>query len=365
MSSLNSTIKCSQVLIVMAAMISNMTLRDYMLEEFKRRHALTTLRKELQDNMPEKYVNMWWCRDEALREIRRQFVSSTNHCVIDSFLGSEAAQSVDEEVRQANESQLLVTEGMLSFQGRNTSVRTDVLGYDVYVSLTCVLIMFCVAYKSCRWFDCTAPPSGETKACFFDSQSDPESKWPWLRYLLQRIETIVTELGSVEGVTLSADDTTANHVANDIIGTDFKKCTSRSRVMVTKYEGRDDDSSHYEKHLDNGNRNGRKVTAIYYTNKGWRRADGGALRLYLRNHCRRVRRDGDVVDKEDIEGEPIEIYCDVEPIEDRLVLFMSDARTPHEVLPTHKDRFAITVWFWDPVEKAESEDRKAMSDPPS
>ena len=137
--------------------------------------------------------------------------------------------------------------------------------------------------------------------------------------------------------------------------------------MVTKYEGKDDLSSHYEKHLDNGNRNGRKVTAIYYINKEWPRAHGGALRLYLRNHCRRVRRSGEEevqereLEQEQGQEEPTEIYCDVEPLADRLVLFMSDARTPHEVLPTHTDRFAVTVWFWDPAEKAASEQHKAQS----
>lgn len=103
-------------------------LRQYMLEEFKRRHALTSLRKELQANMPDKYVHLWWCKDEALREIRRHFVESTNHCVIDSFLGTEAAESVTAEINSAHEGQMLATDGMLTFQGHNTRVRTDVLG---------------------------------------------------------------------------------------------------------------------------------------------------------------------------------------------------------------------------------------------
>lgn len=190
------------------------------------------------------------------------------------------------------------------------------------------------------------PPGSTTAACSFDSQPDSSSdSWPHLQYLLQRIETIVTELGSVEGSALVPSD---REQVNAAFGHDFQQCTSRSRVMVTKYEGRDDLSSHYEKHLDNGNRNGRKVTAIYYVNKEWRRSDGGALRLYLRGRC------GAAEDEE-------EVYCDVEPLVDRLVLFMSDARTPHEVLPTHSDRFAVTVWFWDPVEKAASERRIAQN----
>ena len=113
-------------------------LKTYMLEEFKRRHALDSLRKELQDNMPEKYINLWWCKDEALREIHKQFVHSTNHCVIDNFLGEDAAQNVLNEVKIANDSNLLSTDGMLTFQGRNETVRTDVLGYKyVYNRHTC------------------------------------------------------------------------------------------------------------------------------------------------------------------------------------------------------------------------------------
>ncbi len=91
-------------------------LRDYILGEFKRRHALTILRKELQEIMPDKYRNLWWCKDEALREIRLQFVASTNHCVIDTFLGEESLNVFD-EIHKANHEQYLNTDGMLTFQG--------------------------------------------------------------------------------------------------------------------------------------------------------------------------------------------------------------------------------------------------------
>ena len=33
------------------------------------------------------------------------------------------------------------------------------------------------------------------------------------------------------------------------------------------------------------------------------------------------------------------------PIHRRLVLFWSDARCPHEVLPAHDERFAVSIWF--------------------
>ena len=40
---------------------------------------------------------------------------------------------------------------------------------------------------------------------------------------------------------------------------------------------------------------------------------------------------------------------DVEPLGGRL-LFYSDMRVPHEVLPSYQDRYAVTVWFFDTKE---------------
>ena len=144
--------------------------KAYALGEFKRRHRLQQLRQNLQKSMQDKYQELWWCKDEALTEMRLQFIESSNHCVMDSFLGAQAFKLVLEEVNKANERGMMDKEGILTFQGRETSIRTDHLG----------------------WFDCTSTPS-KGVSCQFQS-ADPQSgdadastvnPWPHLRHLLQ------------------------------------------------------------------------------------------------------------------------------------------------------------------------------------
>ena len=87
---------------------------SYQSGEFKRRFAMSSLRQKIQSVIVEKHRNLWWCRDEALYLVREQFVESSNHCVIDGFLGSDACAAVREEVRLAFVSDLLNTEVCIS-----------------------------------------------------------------------------------------------------------------------------------------------------------------------------------------------------------------------------------------------------------
>jgi hypothetical protein len=82
----------------------------YQKGEFKRRIAMSSIRRELQGSMLEKHENLWWCKDEALSLIRDQMVESTNHCVIAGFLGEGACAAVRKEVIAAYNSNLLSTE---------------------------------------------------------------------------------------------------------------------------------------------------------------------------------------------------------------------------------------------------------------
>ena len=110
---------------------------------------------------------------------------------------------------------MLDTEGMLTFGGRVTSTRTDRLG----------------------WFDCSKRPSTGASVCSFQvgtaaaaGDTDPAvgNEWPHLKFLLQRMETIVAELGGVSTSALAMRGAAA--AADESIGTALGSCHSRSKV---------------------------------------------------------------------------------------------------------------------------------------
>lgn len=89
--------------------------------------------------------------------------------------------------------------------------------------------------------------------------------------------------------------------------------------------------------------NGRLLTAVYYMQPGeWdAREDGGCLRIF-------GAQDPPCDTGMECPAATPARY-DVSPMGDRLVLFFSDHRCPHEVLPVRRagaERFAATVWFW-------------------
>ncbi|XP_032595675.1 egl nine homolog 1 isoform X3 [Drosophila grimshawi] len=105
----------------------------------------------------------------------------------------------------------------------------------------------------------------------------------------------------------------------------------RTRAMVACYPG---SGTHYVMHVDNPNKDGRVITAIYYLNLNWdARESGGILR---------------------IRPTPGTTVADIEPKFDRLIFFWSDIRNPHEVQPAHRTRYAITVWYFDAKEREEA-----------
>ncbi|KAL4428382.1 hypothetical protein ABPG75_002471 [Micractinium tetrahymenae] len=92
----------------------------------------------------------------------------------------------------------------------------------------------------------------------------------------------------------------------------------------------------------------RKVTTIWYLNPGWKPGDGGELRLY-----------------------PFpEAPVDIEPVNDRMVLFSSQHML-HRVLPSAAERYCFTIWLSEggglhrpggaAVERDRAELRRALS----
>ncbi|XP_020895082.1 hypoxia-inducible factor prolyl hydroxylase [Exaiptasia diaphana] len=105
--------------------------------------------------------------------------------------------------------------------------------------------------------------------------------------------------------------------------------SSRTQAMVACYPGK---ATGYKQHVDNPNKDGRCITTLYYLNPTWNvETDGGILRLFPGGIRRKT--------------------VNVEPLFDRLLFFWSDRRTPHEVTPAFKPRYAITLWYFNDEER--------------
>ena len=227
----------------------------------------------------------WFIMDECLEEIGKTLLKN-DYVVVDWFMTASRVLALNKDVRKVYESGKLRLGVLAGGKSGNSltytheKVRGDVV----------------------EWFD------GTEEFWNHDEGS--------LKDHLQKLDTFVSEL--------------SNHLPG------LEGILNRSKAMVTCYPG---NGARYIKHTDNhcqfgdgDNCNGRRLTALSYLNNGWRKGDGGELRVY------------------DKDGETVR--AEIEPVPGRVVLFWSDFRVPHEVLPTHKERFAVTTWYFDKVERA-------------
>ncbi|KAM4696308.1 prolyl hydroxylase EGLN2 [Rhinophrynus dorsalis] len=112
----------------------------------------------------------------------------------------------------------------------------------------------------------------------------------------------------------------------------------RTKAMVACYPG---NGMGYVRHVDNPNRDGRCLTCIYYLNQNWdTKVHGGLLQIFPEGRS---------------------VVANIEPLFDRLLIFWSDRRNPHEVKPAYAMRYAITVWYFDAKERAEAKDKYRLA----
>lgn len=98
----------------------------------------------------------------------------------------------------------------------------------------------------------------------------------------------------------------------------------------------------FTKHIDNTARDGRRLTVLCYLNvderaggKPWDTTHGGALRVHAGG----------------LQGAASAVH--VMPVCGRLAMFYADSM-PHEVESCFRERHALTLWYYDKLERAEA-----------
>jgi SM-20-related protein len=204
-------------------------------------------------------------------------------------LDDSALHLIDEEIRTLGEGGVVVREG---FIGRDAAIRiAGVLGG---IPLRAAGMVGGVNRElrgdDIGWLDNETAPElhGEAR------RAPPDEGW---NPLIDRFEQLRLELNRKAYLGLSRMD-----------------------VQLARYPG---GGARYDRHLDAvaGRTHNRRVTAIWYANIDWQPTHGGTLRV----HTPAPR--------------------DIEPILDRLVLFLSE-KVEHEVLPAHAPRLAVTAWYY-------------------
>lgn len=124
------------------------------------------------------------------------------------------------------------------------------------------------------------------------------------------------------------------------------------QAMVACYPG---NGAGYVRHVDNPNGDGRCITCIYYLNKNWDvKVHLGDTSIWqsicicyicTRNNLRSalcalyecLQKQGGMLQ---IYPEGKNVVASIEPLFDRLLIFWSDRRNPHEVKPAYSTRWA-------------------------
>ncbi|KAB0803351.1 hypothetical protein PPYR_00321 [Photinus pyralis] len=217
--------------------------------------------------------------EEMCRNVIRD-MDTYGVCVVDNFLGEERGKAVLGEVIDMHTKGVFRDGQLVSSTGRHGDLKT-------------------IRGDQIAWID------GKEKSC------------KNIGHLISQVDLVIMRANKM--------------LNNGKIGQ--YNINGRTKAMVACYPG---SGSHYVKHVDNPNRDGRCITSIYYLNLQWDvKRSGGLLRIFP-------------------EGSRGDKVADIEPIFDRLLFFWSDRRNPHEVQPAYHTRYAITLWFFDALEREEA-----------
>uniref|UniRef100_A0A672HVB4 hypoxia-inducible factor-proline dioxygenase n=1 Tax=Salarias fasciatus TaxID=181472 RepID=A0A672HVB4_SALFA len=120
---------------------------------------------------------------------------------------------------------------------------------------------------------------------------------------------------SIGALMAHIDEAVMHSAANGQLGNCVINGRTKVRGHGACYPG---NGAGYVRHVDNPNGDGRCITCIYYLNKNWDvKEQGGLLQIYP-------------------EGK--NVVANIEPLFDRLLVFWSDRRNPHEVKPAYATR---------------------------
>ncbi|XP_063977315.1 egl nine homolog 1 [Diachasmimorpha longicaudata] len=216
--------------------------------------------------------------DDICRNVIRD-MDKYGVCVVDDFLGADKCLTVLDEVLNMYSAGVFKDGQLVSNKGGAKDLKT-------------------IRGDQITWLD------GKERQC------------PNIGMLISQVDAIVMRANKMDG-----NGKMGNYNIN-----------GRTKAMVACYPGY---GSHYVKHVDNPNRDGRCITAIYYLNKDWDiKKNGGLLRIFPEGWRDQV--------------------ADIQPLFDRLLFFWSDRRNPHEVQPAYKTRYAITLWYFDAEERSQA-----------
>lgn len=236
-------------------------------------------------------ADMWW---EAPSKIVADELGRRNVVVLDEFCGEHLAARARDEASRAS------VEGLLQpARVRNADNPA------------------------------THPGSSATRSDRLCWAALEEERWSAVGEVSRRVDALILRL---------RDQCTA---LEDVRG--------RERVMVAAYGNGDAFARHADNHCLSGRGphcNPRILTAVYYMSPDdWDpAAHGGRLRLY---------KPLDAAGEEHDESEDGDVLVEVAPVVDRLVLFWSDLRCPHEVLEITRgdgqERYSSITWYCSEV----------------